>query len=130
MKIFLLLIYLWSDNITIPCSLKFSRLKNFTDFAGQRTPTKKFLQRNFKFITDARRGWKTRPRKFYPRKFGFEQNLAKPQNINPRNFRLYGIHYIFVPRTSPHKNYGASKLKELCHNIIRVIFSQLVPHVT
>ena len=44
-------------------------------FAGQRTATKNFSVKFQVPITDARRGMGG---KFYPQKFVFEQNLAKP----------------------------------------------------
>ena len=37
---------------------KISRLKVFVDFVGQGTAAKFNLRQNFKFITDARHGWK------------------------------------------------------------------------
>ena len=67
----------------LPYSLKFLRDKIFTNFVGQRMAAKVFsreisLLRNFKFITDARRGWKLDYKNF---KFVFEQSLAKLRNI-------------------------------------------------
>ena len=64
-------------------SLKFSRLKIFAVFAGYRyIDHENFIPRKFSTCcirTYALYGTRARPRKFYPRKFVSEQNLAKPR---------------------------------------------------
>ena len=71
------------DNV-LPYSLKFSRLKNF---AGQRTDAK-ISPVKFQVHNRCKVRLEARPQNFYPRKFVFVQNLAKPRNI--LSFRLYG----------------------------------------
>ena len=72
----------------ISYSLKFSRDKIFVDFMGQRMAMKFFSPWNFKFITDARYGWKLDQENFI---HDFWAELGKTTKyLILENFRLYG----------------------------------------
>ena len=72
--------HIQNQGARILCSLKNSKVENFCRFCRSENGHEKFLPWNFKFITDARCGWKTEHEKLSI-KLIFEQNLAKPQNI-------------------------------------------------
>ena len=77
----------------LPYSLKFLRLKIFHRFRGSERSCKKFLPQNFRFITDARSGWKLDHENFIHKNLFFEQILANHE-ISLENFRLYSRYQI------------------------------------
>ena len=61
------------ERVRIPYSLKFSRVKIFMDFTGQRTATNFFFSVKFQVHNRCKTWLEIRPRKFYPQRFAFAE---------------------------------------------------------